>query len=143
MLPQETHFTQIVPDKSQKRKVMMSDPYGSQQKSEISSPSVDENLCLSERDFEDISNKIENRISKRLSVTEFGQRETLRLIENLSSKVDNLSNASSEQSCSKIRPEPNIVVTEEIEETDLTRNAKFFYVKRTSFRPNSPVLTST
>ena len=43
-----------------------SDPSGSQQESEISSPSVDEDLCLSDFGFEDISNTIEDRISKRL-----------------------------------------------------------------------------
>ena len=47
---------------------------------------------LSDRDFEDISSKVENRLSKRLRDTEVNQREIIKLIENLSSKVDNLTN---------------------------------------------------
>ena len=80
-----------MPEKSQKRK-LRSDQGTSQEEIENCNASNDENVSLSEQDFEDISNKIENRLSKRLRDTEFGQREILRLIENLASKVDNLSN---------------------------------------------------
>ena len=85
-----------MPEKSQKRK-LRSDQGTSQEEIENCNASNDENVSLSEQDFEDISNKIENRLSKRLRDTEFGQREILRLIENLASKVDNLSNSVSEQ----------------------------------------------
>ena len=85
-----------MPEKSQKRK-LRSDQGTSQEEIENCNASIDENVSLSEQDFEDISNKIENRLSKRLRDTEFGQREILRLIENLASKVDNLSNSVSEQ----------------------------------------------
>ena len=85
-----------MPEKSQKRK-LRSDQGISQEEIENCNASNDENVSLSEQDFEDISNKIENRLSKRLRDTEFGQREILRLIENLASKVDNLSNSVSEQ----------------------------------------------
>ena len=73
-------------EKSQKRK-LWNDPSSSHSDVEVASLSNDENLQLSERDFEDISNKIDNKISKRLRDAEFGQKEILRLIENLSSKV--------------------------------------------------------
>ena len=85
-----------MPEKSQKRK-LRSDQGTSQEEIENCNASNDGNVSLSEQDFEDISNKIENRLSKRLRDTEFGQREILRLIENLASKVDNLSNSVSEQ----------------------------------------------
>ena len=52
-----------------------------------------------------ISSKIALEI--RLRDTEDSQRETLRLIENLSSKVDNFSDVTSEQCCSTSRVEPN------------------------------------
>ena len=81
-----------------------------------------ENVQLSEGDFEDISNKIENKISKRLRDAEFGQREILRLIENLSSKVDNLSSTSCEQGCSAVRIERNENVQEEIIENCFPNN---------------------
>ena len=80
-----------MPEKSHKRK-LRSDPSSNQ--SGLQAFSDEENLHLSEQDFEDISNKRENKISKRLRDAEFGQREILRLIKNLSSKVDNLSSTS-------------------------------------------------
>ena len=43
---------------------------------------------MSERDFEDITIRIEYKVSKRIKDDELGQRETLRKIENLSLKVD-------------------------------------------------------
>ena len=73
---------------------LRSDQSSSLESAETASQVSDENLNLTGRDFSDISNKIENRLSKRLRDTEFGQREILRMIENLASKVDNLSNPS-------------------------------------------------
>ena len=70
---------------------------------ENSSLATDEHNCISEQDFEEISSKVENRISKRLRDTEHCQREReiLKLIENMSAKVDNLTNSSSlESGCS-------------------------------------------
>ena len=78
-----------MPERSQKRK-LRSDQSISHMDVEVASSSNDQNFQMSERHFEDISNKIENKISKRLRDTEFSQSEILRLIENLSSKVDNL-----------------------------------------------------
>ena len=80
-----------MPEKTQKRK-LRSDQSTSQIDEEIASSTNDENVLLSDRDFEDISSKVENRLSKRLRDTEVSQREILKLIENLSSKVDNLTN---------------------------------------------------
>ena len=48
-----------------------------------------ENFSLCE-DFEDIPNKTESKVSKRLKNTELGQLEILISIESSSSKVDNL-----------------------------------------------------
>ena len=80
-----------MPEKTQKRK-LRSDQSTSQMDVETASSTNDENVLLSDRDFEDISSKVENRFSKRLRDTEVNQREILKLIENLSSKVDNLAN---------------------------------------------------
>ena len=91
-----------MPEKTQKRK-LRSDQGTSQEEIENCNTSNDENVSISEQDFEDISSKIENRLSKRLRDTEFGQREILRFIENLTSKVDNLSNPASEQCSSALR----------------------------------------
>ena len=98
-----------MPQKSQKRK-LRSNQSSSLENAEITSQVSDENTYLTEQDFSDISNKIENRLSKRLRDAEFGQREILRLIENLTSKVDDLSNFATEPSGSILHhdtePEP-------------------------------------
>ena len=70
---------------------------------DTTSSTAEETPSLSERDFEDITNNLENRMSKRLKDTEQCQRDILRQIENLSSKVDNSSNFSLEQDCSNSR----------------------------------------
>ena len=93
-----------LPEKTQKRK-LRSDQSTSQVEIENYNYPNDENASLSEQDFEDISSKVEYRLSKRLRDTEFGQREVLRLIENLTSKVDSLSNPASEQCSSALRYE--------------------------------------
>ena len=110
-----------MPEKSQKRK-LRSGQSTSQFDVETASSINDENTVLSERDFEDISNKIENRISKRLKDTELNQREILKLIENLSSKVDNLSSVNSEQGYLTTRTENSGNPTDELEEVSLSRN---------------------
>ena len=109
-----------MPERSQKRK-FRSDQLTSQINEEVASSTNDENTLLSDRDFEDISNKIENKVSKRLRDTELNQREILKLIESLSSKVDNLSNASSEQGCLTDRVENSGNSADEVEEVDLGR----------------------
>ena len=110
-----------MPEKSQKRK-LRSDQSTSQFDIETASSINDENAVLSERDFEDISNKIENKISKRLRDTELNQREILKLIESLSSKVDNLSSVNSEQGYLTTRTVNSGNPTEELEEVGLSRN---------------------
>ena len=110
-----------MPEKSQKRK-LRSDQSTSQFDIETASSINDENAVLSERDFEDISNKIENKISKRLRDTELNQREILKLIESLSSKVDNLSSVNSEQGYLTTRTENSGNPTEELEEVSSSRN---------------------
>ena len=111
-----------MPERSQKRK-LRNDQSTSQLEVETASSINDENTVLSERDFEDISNKIENKISKRLrDDTELNQREILKLIESLSSKVDNLSSVNSEQGYLTTRTENSRNPTEELEEVDLIRN---------------------
>ena len=110
-----------MPEKSQKRK-LRSDQSTSQFDIETASSINDENAVLSERDFEDMSNKIENKISKRLRDTELNQREILKLIESLSSKVDNLSSVNSEQGYLTTRTENSGNPTEELEEVGLSRN---------------------
>ena len=110
-----------MPERSQKRK-LRSDQSTRHMDVKIASSFNDENVSLSERDFEDISNKIENKISKRLRDTELKQPEILKLIENLSSKVDNLSNTTSEHGCFTVRTENNENTSVDLEEVGSGRN---------------------
>ena len=45
---------------------------------------------ISDKDFADLSEKIEKTVSKRIRDTETGQRENLKMVENLTSKIDSL-----------------------------------------------------
>ena len=83
-----------MPEKTQKRKLGKDLP-SDHEMIETTSSIAKEKSLLQERDFEDITNKLEKRMFKRLRDTGQCQREVLRLIENLSSKVDNLPNSSS------------------------------------------------
>ena len=111
-----------MPERSQKRKLRSDDQSTSQLDEEVASSTNDENALLSDRDFEDISNKIENKISKRLRDTELNQREILKFIESLSSKVDNLSNVSSERGCLTDRVVNSGNSADEVEEVDFGRS---------------------
>ena len=82
-----------MPEKSQKRKLRRGPVEGSDLMESSSIP-TDENNCISEQDFEDITSKVEIKMPKRLRDTEFCQREILKLIENLTAKADNLANSS-------------------------------------------------
>ena len=110
-----------MPEKTQKRK-LRSDQSTSQMDEEIASSTNDENVLFSDRDFEDISSKVENRLSKRLRDTEVNQREILKLIENLSSKVDNLTNVNPGQNFSILETEIGENPNDELEEVGLTRS---------------------
>ena len=110
-----------MPEGSQKRK-LRSDQSTSQIDKDVGNSTNDENTSLSDRNFEDISNKIEIKISKRLRDTELNQREILKLIESLASKVDNLSNVSSERGCLTDRVENSGNSADELEEVDLARD---------------------
>ena len=110
-----------MPEKTQKRK-LRSDQSTSQIDEEIASSTNDENVLLSDRDFEDISSKVENRLSKRLRDTDVNQREILKLIENLSSKVDNLTNSNSGQNFSTLETEFGENPNDELEEVERARN---------------------
>ena len=110
-----------MPEKTQRRK-LRSDQSTSQMDVEIASSTNDENVLLSDRDFEDISSKVENRFSKRLRDTEVNQREILKLIENLSSKVDNLANVNPGQNSLTFETGISEIPNDELEEVEPARS---------------------
>ena len=122
-----------MPEKTQKRK-LRSDQNISQVELENYSYPNDENASVSEQDFEDISSNVENCLSKRLRDTEFGQREILRLIENLTSKVDSLSNPASKQCSSALRYELDADPTDNSGNENVNRNVSSNSVQRIPLR---------
>ena len=63
--------------------------------SEASSLRTENIPSISDRGFSEISEKIEKSVCRRIKDTETGQREVLKMIENLSSKIESLSNGTS------------------------------------------------
>ena len=91
-----------MPENPQKIKLRR-DPVEDSDLVENSSTPTDENICFLEQDFEEITSKVENKVSKRLRDTEHCQRERLKLNENLSAKVYNLGERNKTYG---IRPKP-------------------------------------
>ena len=80
-----------MPERSSKRKARK-DPLTSSLGEPESSTLRTENIpSIFNRDFSEISEKLEKSIGRRIKDTETGKRGFLKMIENLSSKIDSLS----------------------------------------------------
>ena len=79
-----------MPERSSKRKARRDSPVKSLDEPESSSMRTENAASLSDRDFTDLSEKIEKSVSKRIKDAEVGQREILKMIEKLTSKIDTL-----------------------------------------------------
>ena len=79
-----------MPERSSKRKARRDSPVNSLDEPESSSMRTENADSLSDKDFTELSEKIEKSVSKRIKDAEVGQREILKMIENLTSKIDTL-----------------------------------------------------
>ena len=79
-----------MPERSSKRKARKDSPVNSLDEPESSSMRTENAPSLSDKDFTELSEKIEKSVSKRIKDAEVGQREILKMIENLTSKIDTL-----------------------------------------------------
>ena len=79
-----------MPERSSKRKARRDSPVNSLDEPESSSMRTENAASLSDKDFTELSEKIEKSVSKRIKDAEVGQREILKMIENLTSKIDTL-----------------------------------------------------
>ena len=79
-----------MPERSSKRKARRDSPANSLDERESSSIRTENAASLSDKDFTELSEKIEKSVSKRIKDAEVGQREILKMIENLTSKIDTL-----------------------------------------------------
>ena len=79
-----------MPERSSKRKARRDSPVNSLDEPESSSMRSENAASLSDKDFTELSEKIEKSVSKRIKDAEVGQREILKMIENLTSKIDTL-----------------------------------------------------
>ena len=80
-----------MPERSSKRKARRDSVTSSLSEPEATSLRTENVPSISDRDFSELSEKIEKSVTRRIKDTEVGQREILKMIENLSSKIDSLS----------------------------------------------------
>ena len=76
-----------MPERSSKRKARRDSVSSSIGEPETSSLRTENIPSISDNDFSELSEKIEKSVSRRIKDAEVGQREILRMIENLSSKM--------------------------------------------------------
>ena len=113
-----------MPGRSSKRKARRDSLTSSLDEPQSSSIRTENNPSFSDRDFAEISEKIEKSIGRRVKDTEAGQRETLKMIENLPSKIDSLSGQTAstlDLDANENRPESLIPTSRPIEVNELTR----------------------
>ena len=80
-----------MPERSSKRKARRDSVTSSLGQPEATSLRTENVPSISDRDFSELSEKIEKSVTRRIRDAEVGQREILKMIENLSSKIDSLS----------------------------------------------------
>ena len=85
-----------MPERALKRKTRGDSPTSSVGEPESTSLRTENEQSISDRDFSEISEKVEWSVCRRIKETETNQREISRLIENHSSKVDSLSGRNSD-----------------------------------------------
>ena len=81
-----------MPEKFSKRKARRDSVSISLGEPETSSLRTENIPSISDKDFSELSEKIEKSVFRRIKDTEVGQREILSMIEKLSSEIDSLSN---------------------------------------------------
>ena len=84
-----------MPERSSKRKARRESITSSVDEPECSSMRTGNVPSISNKDFADLTEKIEKSVNKRMKDTETGQREILKMIENLSSIIDSLTDKTS------------------------------------------------
>ena len=80
-----------MPERSSKRKARRDSPASSLDEPEAASQRTKNVASISDKDFSEISEKVAKSVSGRMKETETNQREILKMLENLSSKIDTLS----------------------------------------------------
>ena len=107
-----------MPERSFKRKARRESITSSVDEPECSSMRTENVPSISDKDFADLSEKIEKSVKKRIKDTEKGQREILKMIENLTSKIDSLADKTSSNTdpgSNRTDPENAILETRPIE----------------------------
>ena len=84
-----------MPERSSKRKARRESITSSLDEPECLSMRTGNVPSISDKDFADLTETIEKSVNKRIKDTETGQREILKMIEKLSSKIDSLTDKTS------------------------------------------------
>ena len=79
-----------MPERSSKRKARRDSPTSSVEQPETASLRTENIPSISDKDFSEISEMVETSVGKRTKETEMGRRETLKMMENMSLKIDSL-----------------------------------------------------
>ena len=128
-----------MPERSSKRKARRESITSSVDEPECSSMRTGNVSSLSDKDFADLTEKIEKSVNKQIKDTETGQREILKMIENLSSKVDSLTDKTScdlNQGLNGLNSENVILETRPIELNEFRQDASQHMV--TGVSPQTP-----
>ena len=91
-----------MPERSSKGKARGDSVSSSLGEPETASQRTENVPSISDRDISEKSEKIEKSVSRRIKDTDIGQKEILKMIENLSSKIDSLSGQTSRTENSEV-----------------------------------------
>ena len=93
-----------MPERSSKKKARRYSVSSSIDEPETSRLRKENIPSISDKDFLELSDYIENSVCRRIKDTEVGQREILRIFENLSSKIDSLPDKTPPQILKRLNP---------------------------------------
>ena len=79
-----------MPERGSKRKARRDSPTNSVAEPEATSLRKENEQSISERDFSEVFEKVEKSVCRRIRETETNEREILKMIENLSSKIGSI-----------------------------------------------------
>ena len=114
-----------MPERTSERKARRDSLTSSIGEPEATSLRTENALSISDRDFSEISDKIEKSVCRRIKDFETGQREILIMIKNMSSKIDSLSGKTPNTVTSEvneINPESLVSTSRPIEINELPRD---------------------
>ena len=135
-----------MPERSSKRKARRESITSSVDEPECSSMRTGNVPSISDKDLADLTEKIEKSVEKRIKDTETGQREILKMIENMSSKIDSLTDKTScdlNQGSNGVNSENVVLENRPIELNEFQQDVSQHMVTGVSPQPEIPPRSSS